>query len=57
MTNELKTCRDVHKESFFECSECGCVVQLMCDCDPTIFAGKAITPSYCPNCGAKVVSE
>lgn len=54
---EERTCRDVHKEGFFECSSCNCTVQLMCDSDPTIFAGRAIIPNYCPNCGAKVVDD
>lgn len=39
-----RTCRNVDDEfPFFECSECGC--------------NAVVVPNYCPNCGAKVVSE
>lgn len=52
-----RICLNVHNEGFFQCSECGCLVQLSCDCEPTIKVGIAIDPKYCPNCGAKVVNK
>lgn len=47
-----QTCRSVDPDfPFFECSECGC--------NAVVGYGSSGDglPNYCPNCGAKVVSE
>lgn len=51
-TRAERTCRNVDEEyPYFECSECGCHAVVG-------YRGSgAGLPNYCPNCGAKVVSE
>ena len=52
-----RTCRNVWLKGSFKCSECGATVKLFDESDePTICVdGVADTPSYCPNCGRKVM--
>ena len=53
------TCRDVSRRGVaFACSECGAQVDTDCTCgEPLMWLdGVAITPRYCPNCGAEVTS-
>lgn len=57
---EERTCHDV---SFglreFVCSWCGCHLDMLgIESDPTMWlGGSPIEPSFCPNCGAKVVTD
>lgn len=48
------TCKDVSEQSYFhptfKCSECGFGFD-----DWFTYSGYSYDPSYCPNCGAKVV--
>ncbi len=47
-----RTCMNVDEEyPYFECSKCGCHAVVGYGC-----SGSGL-PNYCPNCGAKVVSE
>ena len=52
-----RTCRNVWLNGSFKCSECGATVKLFDESDePTICVdGFADVPSYCPNCGRKVM--
>lgn len=54
----LRTCRNISSYWFFECSECGAsIVADSCgEFSPDVWVenGKL---NYCPNCGAKVLSE
>ena len=55
---EERTCRDeCGGELDFHCSECGCHLYLISiENEPSLVLGEAvIQPSFCPNCGAKVV--
>lgn len=57
---EERTCHDVSFDSReFVCSWCGCHLDMLgIESDPTMWlGGSPIEPSFCPNCGAKVVSE
>ena len=54
------TCHDVSRRGgAFACSECGAQVDTDCTCGEPLmwFNGVAITPRYCPNCGAEVVER
>lgn len=47
-----RTCRNVNDEyPYFKCSKC------KCDAVVGYLGSGAGLPSYCPNCGARVVSE
>ena len=56
-----RTCENIDKypDYRFKCSECNCVLYYEdLDGEPWVFVdGVASVPNYCPNCGAKVVSE
>jgi hypothetical protein len=57
---EERTCRDeCGGELDFHCSECGCHLYLISiENEPSLVLGEAaIQPSFCPNCGAKVIRE
>ena len=57
---EERTCRDVSGyPDGFECSECGCLLDVYgIESQPTMWVkGMTIAPSFCPTCGGKVVSE
>ena len=57
---EERTCHDVSFDSReFVCSWCGCHIDVLdIESEPTMWlGGSPIEPSFCPNCGAKVVSE
>lgn len=57
---EERTCRNVDgMEWDFKCSECGCELDVAGrEGDVTMWLnGSPMEPSFCPNCGAKVVSE
>lgn len=57
---EERTCRDeCGGELDFHCSECGCHLYLISiENESSLMLGEAaIQPSFCPNCGAKVVEE
>ena len=57
---EERTCRDeCGGELDFHCSECGCHLYLISiENEPSLVLGEAaIQPSFCPNCGAKVIQE
>lgn len=57
---EERTCRDeCGGELDFHCSECGCHLYLISiENEPSLMLGEAaIQPSFCPNCGARVVKE
>lgn len=60
-TNSERTCHDANTRfNAWTCSECKCTQLLMFDDygEPTLSVdGVASVPNYCPNCGAKVVSE
>jgi hypothetical protein len=52
------TCHDVSRRGgVFACSACGAQVDIDCTCgEPLMWLnGVAITPRYCPNCGAEVI--
>lgn len=53
------TCKDVG-EGMFECSECGCSIDLedVASCEPTMWVdGVASVPRFCPNCGRAVARD
>ena len=55
---EKRTCHDVSFDSReFVCSWCGCHIDVLgIESEPTMWlGGSPIEPSFCPNCGAKVV--
>lgn len=55
-----RTCHDVSFDSReFACSLCGCHIDVLgIESEPTMWlGGSPIEPSFCPNCGAKVVAE
>lgn len=55
-----RTCHDVSFDSReFVCSWCGCHIDVLgIEFEPTMWlGGSPIEPSFCPNCGAKVVAE
>ena len=52
-TVEQRTCRNVYEKGHFKCSECGHYTQARM----VYRDGEPADPRYCPNCGAKVVSE
>lgn len=57
---EERTCHDVSFDSReFVCSWCGCHIDVLgIESEPTMWlGGSPIEPSFCPNCGAKVVAE
>lgn len=57
---EERTCHDVSFDSReFVCSWCGCHIDVLgIESEPTMWlGGSPIEPSFCPNCGAKVVEE
>lgn len=57
---EERTCRDVTDyPDGFECSECGCLLDVYgLESEPTMWVkGMPIAPSFCPNCGARVIRE
>lgn len=57
---EKRTCHDVSFDSReFVCSWCGCHIDVLgIESEPTMWlGGSPIEPSFCPNCGAKVVEE
>lgn len=57
---EERTCHDVSFDSReFVCSWCGCHIDVLgIDSEPTMWlGGSPIEPSFCPNCGAKVVDQ
>lgn len=57
---EEQTCHDVSFDSReFVCSWCGCHIDVLgIESEPTMWlGGSPIEPSFCPNCGAKVVDE
>ena len=53
------TCHDVHEcADTFVCSACGVQIDVTSGSEPTMWVdGKATVPRFCPNCGARVVSE
>lgn len=58
--SEERTCHDVSFDSReFVCSWCGCHIDVLdIESEPTMWlGGSPIEPSFCPHCGAKVVSE
>lgn len=60
MEPEERTCHDVSFDSReFVCSWCGCHIDVLgIESEPTMWlGGSPIEPSFCPNCGAKVVGE
>lgn len=57
---EERTCHDVSFDSReFVCSWCGCHIDVLgIESEPTMWlGGSRIEPSFCPNCGARVVQE
>ncbi|MFR4568895.1 MAG: hypothetical protein ACLT5H_02075 [Collinsella stercoris] len=57
---EERTCHDVSFDSReFVCSWCGCHIDVLdIESEPTMWlGGSPIEPSFCPNCGAKVVDQ
>lgn len=56
-----RTCENVGEETDFSCSECGArlYIEICGDYTMILEDGKTLVtmPNYCPNCGAKVVSE
>ena len=57
---EERTCHDVSFDSReFVCSWCGCHIDVLgIESEPTMWlGGSPIEPSFCPNCGAKVVRD
>lgn len=52
-----RTCRNAYDGREFECSECGTQWHLLVREDVVTEWGHVRTPCFCPNCGAKVVSE
>ena len=52
-----ETCKDNGTIERFICSECGCRLVLQdADWEPMMWAnGAAMEPTFCPNCGRKVV--
>lgn len=57
---EERTCHDVSFDSReFVCSWCGCHIDVLgIESEPTMWlGGSPIEPSFCPNCGAKVIQE
>lgn len=55
---EERTCHDVSFDSReFVCSWCGCHIDVLdIESEPTMWlGGSPIEPSFCPNCGARVV--
>lgn len=57
---EERTCHDVSFDSReFVCSWCGCHIDVLgIESEPTMWlGGSPIEPSFCPNCGARVIQE
>lgn len=57
---EERTCHDVSFDSReFVCSWCGCHIDVLgIESEPTMWlGGSPIEPSFCPNCGARVVQQ
>ena len=61
-----RTCRNKGDQFVFVCSECGLNLELDCDeigyGTPMVFReGKDVRkldkPSYCPNCGARIIED
>lgn len=52
---EERACRDVYDGREFRCSECGTVSHVLLRDEAMDW--RLVTPSYCPNCGAKVIHD
>lgn len=50
-----RACRDVYDGREFSCSECGTVSHVLLRDEAMDW--RLVTPSYCPNCGAKVIHD